>query len=408
MVELQAGLLGRAQQFCRRHHALVVMAVLSAAGIATGTTAVLAFIEAPALSTAALIAVGAAFAFLCAYALIRHRLFALFCALAPIPGLIWAAPLAAGADFGAVPFLAYGFGFAAAVFWAENRLLQLLRASPAMTALPALLATIGLMAVLAVLWFRGTPAADAALQAVGDAVLTILSVALLLPIAASYLHFDESFIAEANRAREWRLRWCEGLSALAMPRWGISVLGITAVLIVLGWYGAQLPVSEAAGLRLASVILFVLIGGLLGGGWREGLSHMLAAAAVCLLLLWAFTVSRAQSEAVLLQLIGLASLLALNGFWRVWRYRRCGEGGGQARGRVLEDSGGALAAIGGSAGAVAVLVIAQPKIVVLLYGVFCAAVCGLLLAPGIMTGLEMLAPRRSNVEELYGRKRRKR
>lgn len=408
MMELQAGLLDRAQQFYRRHHTLVVMAVLSLAGIITGTTAVLALYETPAIGTAALICIGAAFAFFCALALVRHRLFALFCVLTPLSGLVWAAPIAAGTDFDAVPFLAYGFGFAAAMFWAENRLLSLLRAGPATTALPAILATFVELVVLAVLWFRGTAAADAALQAVTDTALTVLSATLLLPVAVSYLHFDENFIAEANRAREQRLRWLEWASALAVPRWGLSALGISGILIVLGWYGAQLSLLDAVGTVAVSLALCALVGGLVGAGWREGLAHLLAAGAAFLLFLWAFTVSKGgtQHAVATLQLVGLGSLLALNGFWRVWRHRLRGEVPHQARGRVLEDCGGALAALGGCV--CSVLALAQTSAVALLFGVFCAGACGLFLAPALATGLEVLLPRRGNVEELYGRKRRKR
>lgn len=407
---LQAGPEGTAKQFYRRYHTAVVSAVLSVTGIASGVAVALVWMQAPLFTNALLFGASAILALVAVYGLLRHWGLAALTVLAPLPGLLWAAPIASGSDFGALPFLAYGLAIAAATLSCEHKLTELLQpdsVSPAgfsrWGAGPLLPVAAGLvlMLVLALLWFRSGVSTDAALQAIADSALALLSVLVLLPLGISLLSFDEAFVARANRAGEERGRWLEGLAFVAIPRWGLSLSGVTVVLIVLGWYGARGVLQDAFVLRAASVLVVALVGGLVGDGWREGVALAAAIGGACLLSLWALSVSNVPNGGVaVLQIGGFACVLAFYGVWRVRQYRQRRE---DARERVLSDCGGALIAVIASGGALVPLLMLQPAASATLLGLVFAGFSGVLLAPALVTGLEAFFPRRATVEELYGR-----
>lgn len=63
--------------------------------------------------------------------------------------------------------------------------------------------------------------------------------ALLIALpAARFLPYDEEFIARANRLRERRERWLDGLAFVIQPRWGWSISGIALIFAVLGLFGS--------------------------------------------------------------------------------------------------------------------------------------------------------------------------
>ena len=332
MLGLQAGLEGTAKQFYRRYHKAVVSAVLSVTGIVTGTAAALVLTQALVFSNALMLGASAVLVLGLAYGFLRHWGLAALTVMAPLPGLLWAAPIASGSDFGAVPFLAYGLTVTAATLYCERELTLLLQPDavpPGFSRwgngpfLPVL-AALGVMALTAFIWFRGGAGADAALQAVADSALALLSVLVLLPLGISLLHFDEAFVARANRAGEQRGRWLEGLDFAAIPRWGLSLAGITMVLIVLGWYGAREALQDAPVWRAATVILVAIVGGVIGAGWREGLALAAAIGAACLLFLWASVIATGLPDGAIavLQIGSFAAVLSFYGVWRVHQYRQ--------------------------------------------------------------------------------------
>ncbi|GAA0537368.1 hypothetical protein GCM10008941_16300 [Rhizomicrobium palustre] len=379
-----------------------VTAVLSVAGIATGIATGLALSQALVFQNALYLALGACLAILPCYALTRRWLIAAMTALAPLPGLIWAAPVSSGSDFGLLPFLAYGLGFAAALFYSDDRLTLLLQAGPEGRPLRAGWMSAALATVSGTLLLSGKP--DMAIQIAADSILVMLSVTLLLPMALSFLHFDEDFIAEANRAREERGRVFEGLAFAATPRWGLSLSGICLVLMTLSWYGAHISGSSVMALGAAAVL--IALGWWTGGGWREGLALGLAFVAAALLALWILAIAprAAEGGAVALQAAILTSFLALCGLAKVRIFRQRGELPAGARGRMLEETGPVFAAVCGVLLMLTLPVLLIPGAVAFYFVIAAAGLSGGLLAPAVVTALEALFPRKRRLEELYVRK----
>ena len=405
------GAAGAARQFYSRHHLILLSVALCALGIATGTATVLALHNGASFLDAGLVSACAVLAGACALIQTRHLTLAVLVAVAPLPGLAVAAPMSAGAAFGAVPLLAYVFGYAVAVVKANGVLVRALDGTSVDTpARPAGLA-VGLMTVFSLLWFWHGQTNDAAFQAVVDIGFAVSSALLVMPLCTPFLRFDEAFVAGANRAHERRQLIFEKVATVAVPRWGASIAGITLILIALAWFGAEpalshLHVESAQGLTAASAGLMFLSATVACGGWREGLSATIVAALVCLMALWGFAVADKPEPVPLvedLELVSLALFLVFCGARRARVYRLLGDDPAIARLRAVEELGGpqSFAVLGGI---VALLpnAFVHPATAACEVALFFAGVGGVALAPAIVTACETLFPRRRSVEELYG------
>jgi hypothetical protein len=213
----------------------------------------------------------------------------------------------------------------------------------------------------------------------------------------------------ANRAHEQRERWLETLTFAAVPRWGLSLTGITLILIVLGWYGARDVLQGEMLPQGASVLLAMIAGRVIAGGWREGVAFAAAVGTTSLLTLWASVVVPGvpNGGVVILQCATFAGLLALWGAWRVSHYRQRRGTARAARERVLADCGGPLIALIAAIGAVLPLLVLQASAVVAVAGLASAGLAGVLLFLAIQSGIEAVFPRWATVEQLYGDRRRR-
>jgi hypothetical protein len=382
--------------FFDSHRTLVLSAVLSLAGIATGTAAAFAVLQSFSILELSLLATGVLLAFGVAAWHSRHLPLAALTALAPVPGLLWAAPLARGASYGAMPFLAYGFGFAVAALAVEAGLQRLLGGQGEAPRTAAAFASL-LMAVLSGLWFLGS---DAALQAAADTILAAASALLLLPFLL-LLHFDETFVARANRARERQLRLLQRLSLAMVPRWGLSFTGIVLVFLTLGWFGAAPALPHGLGpllLRGLTGVLLATAAGTAAGGWREGLAIALITVTACLVLQAA--VPAGTDGTLLLTAGALVLLLALQGGRCALAYRQRGDPPPLARQRSLEGAAGAFFAAAGALAALLPALVLWPGLGVFALGSVLAA-CGIVFVPAVVTALEAVVARRRTAAELF-------
>ena len=411
-LEAGTGFGGAAREFYGRYRISIVSVVLSLVGIATGTATAMSLLQNAAMLDPLVLGAGVVLAAGCCAVQTRHVGLAALTALAPIPGLIWASPLSDGVNFGAVPFLAYAFGFAVAALLAQAIVEQGLDGEGDEYPWRAAGAALGLMLVLGVFWFWGTDAGTAAVQAVTDAVFCTASALVLLPMGASLLHLDESFVARANRVRERRQRIFERLALVVTPRWALSFTGIAFVFLALGWFGAE-PQMRTGGtallLRVASVGVVVVGAGIFARGWREGLAVGLTGAVVCLVSLWATVVGARDVFAPVGVLLAtsVALFLALHAGRRAVRYTPR-ETPLDARRRTIEDTSASQTFA--SAGALLTVfpaVAVWPSYAPFAIALFAAGFCGIVFAPAAVTALEALFPRRRSVEDLYGSRRKR-
>lgn len=404
MGALQAGLGAAAQRFARGHPVLVLSAGLCLTGVATGTAAAVALTQGVSWVNLSLQGAGVLLAAALCWVFTRHIGLALLAALAPVPGLIWAAPVSVGAHFDTVPILAYALALTVALFRVRIRIGHFLDEGDGQSPAPAAWMSLGLLLLLALLWFAASAAADAALQAVADSIAATVSVLLLLPLAMALLHFDENFAVRANRARERRYRFFAPLTGLCIPRWGLSFLGIGLVFLAMGWNGAGVAVHWAVLLRAAVSVVLIVAAGVVAGGWREGLAAGVTAAAVGMMVLWLakFDARLSFAGVAALQITVLALFVTLHGERRAAVWRQDGDLPREARAAMLGDGAGPAFAALAALGACLPLALFLPGGVLAPLGLIAAFGGGVILAPAAVTGLEALVGRRCSVEELYG------
>jgi hypothetical protein len=396
------------RDFFLRHHVLLLSLVLSALGLVTGPATMAAYLQGFSPSDTAALLAGAMLAGAAALVQTRHLPLAILMGIAPLPGLAWAAPLAGDASFGAVPFIAYGFGFAVAVLAADDIVRRELHGGPRQLPWCQIGSALGLTVALAAVWFWRSRFAAAAVQAVADMALVTLSVLIVVPLGAVFLHFDEGFVARANRVREWRLRLLDTLGGATTPRWGLSLGGIAAIFLALAWFGAEPLFSKShmqgapfiAAASTGLVFAFALVA---GTGWREGFGSALVGSATGLMALWGFAKLgqfAPSGLAAVGELIALAALPVFCGAVRAHTYRKLGEGGA----RAVEETGAAqFFAAFGAIMALLPGVIVHHSFAVYEIGLLFAGIGALVFAPALGAAVETLLPRRRSVEELYGR-----
>jgi len=405
------GIGGAASVFYSRHRIPLLAAVLSLVGVVTGTTTALALLQNLSVTEPLVASAGALLAAACCVAQTRHLGLAAATAAAPLPGLLWAAPLSGGSSFGAVPAVAYAFGFVLAALEAETAVRRALDGDGERPWQAAAVA-VGMTAFLAVLWFFTTPLRGAALQGVADMALGAVSAAVLMPVAVSLLRFDENFVARANRARERRQRFSERMALVAEPRWAMSFCGIAVVFLALGWFGALPAMRQEAGavaLRAVSLAAVVIAAGFFLRGWREGVATGFAVATAGLIGLWAIAAGARDvaSPAGALEAAGLALFLALFG-GRCWRhYWSFDEPRRTSLQRAIEAiSAGEIFAVAGAVLAVVPAAIVRPAGVAMAVAVLAAGAGGTVWAAAAAGVLETLVPRRRRASEMYAPHRR--
>ncbi|HEY0281222.1 MAG TPA: hypothetical protein VGC27_01210 [Rhizomicrobium sp.] len=404
---------GAARQFALRNRVLLLSLSLSVVGIATGVATANSILAKASLGNAGLILAGAALAAVVSLLHTRHLALALLTAAAPLPGLIWAAPVSGDASYGAVPVLAYIFAYAIAVMLAHNILIRTLGGGTAEHPFKPAAAAAGLMTALSILWFWRTRAGAASFQAVMDVVLATASTLIIMPIGEWFLHFDEMFVATANRVRERRQRLFEKIAMTAVPRWGMSLAGIALIFVALAWFGAE-PAFSFVPLVNAKVLLAVSLGLALAlfmpvcPGWREGIGATVAAGLAGLMALWAFAAIGKMTPAApagIVEIISLTLFLVFCGTRRAAAYRRLGDDPAIARLRAVEDTGGPLLfAILGGIAALLPFIAVYPAHAAYAVALAFAAAGALGFAPALATACEMLVPRRRSFKELYGRR----
>ncbi len=403
---------GAARQFYLRHRTAILSIALSAVGIATGTATSNAILQDATALGPETMGAGAILAALCCIVQTRHTALAVLAAIAPLPGLILAAPVSGGPAFGFVPFLAYAFGFAVAAMQAETSVARVLDGSEREYPWRSAAAAVGLMAVLAALWFWRTPSADAAIQAIVDVAGASATALILVPVGASLLHFDESFVARANRVRERRRRISESVAKATVPRWALSLTGIAFVFLALGWFGAR-PLFGVLGiaslLRIAASVFIVAVAAeRIAGGWREAVAAVLVAAAAALITLWGMALARRGAYAYpgALEVLAFTAFLSFCGGRRAAAFRQLGDDPAVARERAMEESSSGLmfAAAGAVASMLPGIFILHRSYAIYPVAMLFAALGGALFAPAIAAAVEVLLPRRHSVEELYGKR----
>jgi hypothetical protein len=406
------GAAGAVRQFALRHRVLLLSLALSVLGISTGAASANSILGGASLRDAGLIFAGAVLAAACSLLHTRHLTLALVTAAAPLPGLIWAAPMSGDARYGVVPALAYVFAYAVAVMQAHNVLVRVLDGQTTEYPFKPVGAATGLMAALSLLWFWRAAAGSAAFQAVLDVILAVASTLIVMPIGGSFLRFDEVFVTAANRVRERRQRLFEKIAMVAVPRWGLSIAGIALIFVALAWFGAE-PAFSFVHFANASVLLAVSLGLTFAlavpvcSGWREGFGASIAAGLTGLVALWAFAAigeMEPTSPVGIVEVMSLTLFLALCGARRAAAYRRLGDDPAIARLRAVEDLGGpqSFAILGGIV-ALLPFVVVHPANVAYAVALAFAGAGALCFAPALVTACEMLVPRRRSVEELYGR-----
>jgi hypothetical protein len=256
----------------------------------------------------------------------RDPVLAIAGALAPLPGvsLVFCGALGTPLSSTATVLgaLVYALGFCVALIAGDGFAVRIadgeepkasvmltLRGSVRFVA-PVLVVVLGLPALLALADRQRL--APSLLLAGGNA-LAALSSWLVVPLAGSFLHGSEDFIARTNRTREDWTRRFEQIAGAARSPWAMSATGILVVLLVLGIFGSvklglgKYPVLRFEAAGTAVVILAAAF--LAGRDWRRALAIFFAAGGALIYGLWGYARAGAAFDASLMLLTaGLAAI----------------------------------------------------------------------------------------------------
>jgi len=166
---------------------------------------------------------------------------------------------------------------------------------------------------------------------------------------ARFLPYREDFVALHNRAEERWHRRCGWLIAVAQPRWGFTVAGISLVFAALGYFGAhplKLAWQDGAGVWIAMSLMAILALAALAAtvrDWRNTIAAALALPVPFLLGLWGLAKagSTLDSKSLLLLLLavgaGAVSMFAAGA--EAGCRSRAGDDTAFAAGRILQRDG---------------------------------------------------------------------
>lgn len=249
------------------------MAVLACAAALT-FFALFGLMESPALLPGLIpLGLGSAVFFLLAFALTRSLRLAAYAACATLACAIWPMGIAASLAFGhTAQFLPVLFPMTViagavllrqiAAYAADTGRGMEANAAAAASRNPGL--RTGAMALL-VAGFGGALRAWPSLPgftangiaAAGEWLTFLFLSSAVLPAFLVTVAAHEDVVAKANRAREWRENALLPVSALALPRWGFSVLGIAAVLTATIFFSDKMQILpalwRAGGVSLAAI-----------------------------------------------------------------------------------------------------------------------------------------------------------
>ena len=242
---------------------------------------------------------------------------------------------------------------------------------------------------------------------VGTALMLVASF-LLPPLAASFLPFNEAYIARLNGARERREWLISYFAILTVPRWAFATIGIAAVFAAIIYFDSAFAALWQVAMKPYAVA-FATIGALaaiLVRDWRSFFSCGLPPFVASLAGAWALTrLDFAPHYAAEISLLlGSATSAGFVFFLAAptARYQRSGDPILIAFARALNETGAAVIilalalALALLAGA---LIANSPPAVALLP--LCHIASALVLFPAIAAALDDLFPRRRPLEELY-------
>lgn len=363
----------------------------------------------PALGYALQIAISFVIAAVVSMAHLRHAGLAFSAAFGPVPGILIA--LALGQP-SAVAALLYLPAFACAVFLADDIAQRIAtgidREIAVQDALAGLAASAGLAVLVPVVGlaaafiFSGLRTELAAAVATIAAAITVIAI---VPLSATFFSFDEDFVTDTNRLREWRERMLDTVTVVARPRWALSVTGMAIVFAVLALFGARnIAISPGNAIILGCFSAAALVAGFgLTHDWRRILSVPAVLLLTVLLAFWAFARAHIAFDLhnffLLLQILAVCFAPLFLGSAEAGRY--LSEDNAIAASLALLRKGPAIisfflvAAFMSIETGNAAMILAECAI--LLFG----GVGALFFQPAIAVALEALFPQRSTIAARY-------
>ncbi len=372
------------------------------------------------MTTGATVCAVAALAIFAAVSFIhlRHAGLTIFTTISPLPGLaiVHFGPAFLGVPAPAIKLevLVAAFCLFGAEILAASFVARVVEGYTKTSAIRATLATAAVVLLVAMVTTAIFVLAWLPVNGLREAVAIELllaggSVLLLMPLGALAIFLNEDFIARANRAREWRERLLENVSAAAFPRWGFTIFGVGLVFAALGFFGAHLDaahnVTRANWLSIAIAFAAVAVAsGIVTRDWRRALALFMSIAFVALLGLWIFggIPSHGTAQIALSLALGASLLSMLRMAVQHRRYAVLPEAANGAGAHAIVTIGSmvifAAFAVTGFLGVWVVAGFVALRVVLV---VLAGCTASLLLYPAICAVLETLLPRRATLAARY-------